>query len=73
MARHHRRRPHDGIGDWGKAARGREEVFDLTGGAWEESLDLAGGHTTAAKAAWQGCRVMWDRVEALNIAGSDGG
>lgn len=39
----------------------------------EESLDLTGGHTTAAEVAWQGCRVMWDRVEALNIAGSDGG
>ncbi|EEE62734.1 hypothetical protein OsJ_17537 [Oryza sativa Japonica Group] len=47
----------------GKAARGREEV-----------LDLGGGHTAVAEVAWQGHRVMWDRVEVVDLAaGCDGG
>uniref|UniRef100_A0A0E0JJW0 Uncharacterized protein n=1 Tax=Oryza punctata TaxID=4537 RepID=A0A0E0JJW0_ORYPU len=83
MARHHCWYPRNGISSqvrWrvigrrcstspttkrrrrGKAPLGREEA-----------VNLAGGHTAATKVAWQGRRVMWDRVEALDLAGGGGG
>uniref|UniRef100_A0A0E0JIL4 DUF1677 family protein n=1 Tax=Oryza punctata TaxID=4537 RepID=A0A0E0JIL4_ORYPU len=66
-----------------KAACDREEVLDLAGDqtaaarqgdAWyEEALNLAGGHTATTEVAWQGRRVMWDRVEALDLTSGGGG